>query len=208
MFFRNFFYVGSIFFFFFFFSRVCHRVFKNSRSFVLLSCRERPVPQKLSFFLVSDRRHRRGFAVTERNFFVSNSRSPVSFRETGISSAGVLWVSRNEFRIVPVCYSIVRVHKRAHPWAQLFHFNRISSFVRLFPFPHATFSNFFSRLSRRRFSFVVLFSLSSCSTIQPMPSSLFLFSFLFYLRTPEDEKKYRVGVVDRWFVQFFDDLFD
>lgn len=89
-------------------SVVVDRGFKNSRFFVLLSCSESGSDQFLKTYL---------FRIVEvlplpRNFFVLNSWSPVSFRETGISSARVLWVSRNEFRIVPVCYSIVRVHNR------------------------------------------------------------------------------------------------
>lgn len=67
-------------------SVVVDRGFKNSRFFVLLSCSESGSDQFLKTYL---------FRIVEvlplpRNFFVLNSWSPVSFRETGISSARVL----------------------------------------------------------------------------------------------------------------------
>lgn len=66
-------------------SVVVDRGFKNSRFFVLLSCSESG-SEFLKTYL---------FRIVEvlplpRNFFVLNSWSPVSFRETGISSARVL----------------------------------------------------------------------------------------------------------------------
>lgn len=175
-------------------SVVVDRGFKNSRFFVLLSCSESGSDQFLKTYL---------FRIVEvlplpRNFFVLNSWSPVSFRETGISSARVLWVSRNEFRIVPVCYSIVRVHNRPHPWTQLFHFDRVSSFVRLSPFS-ARFHNFFLE---RNVLLRLIRDLIFSSPLNNNSTDARFCSTYAYAR----KKRYRVGVVDWRFVQFFDDL--
>lgn len=94
---------------------------------------------------------------------------------------------------IPSCVSTI-----VHPWTQLFHFDRVSSFVRLSPFS-ARFHNFFLE---RNVLLRLIRDLIFSSPLNNNSTDARFCSTYAYAR----KKRYRVGVVDWRFVQFFDDL--